>query len=149
MCPDHGKWDYKISHPASAGRKRKRMYSIDSYSADLPFSGYEQDRLSGECEMSDQRLVDEVGISFGVWQVTPGVFRSHWPSWEAFTILSGKGTLEDDQGQVHELVPGALVVIPPGSTGVWHIEETLRKTYMYAVGGGGRPGIPEGFQKVS
>lgn len=118
------------------------MYSISSLEAELPFSGYEEDRLSGECKMSDERLVDEVGISFGVWQVTPGEFRSHWPDWEAFTVLAGRGTLEDGEGTVHELVPGALIVIPPGSTGTWRIDETLRKTYMYAVGGGGRPGIP-------
>lgn len=121
------------------------MYSIESYAAELPFSGYEEDLISGECAMSDVRLVDEVDISFGVWQVTPGEFRSHWPSWEAFTVLSGKGTIEDGHGKVHQLVPGALVVIPAGSTGTWRIDETLRKTYMYAVGGGGRPGIPIGF----
>ena len=102
------------------------MYSIDSFEAELPFSGFEEDRISGECQMSDARLVDEVDISFGVWQVTTGEFRSHWPSWEAFTVLSGKGTLEDGKGVVHQLVPGALIVIPPGSTGTWRIEETLR-----------------------
>lgn len=121
------------------------MYSVNSFGAELPFSGYEQDRISGESKMSDTRLVDEVGISFGVWQVTAGDFRSHWPSWEAFTVLSGKGTLEDGDGTIHDLVPGALIVIPPGSTGIWRITETLRKTYMYAVGGGGRPGIPSDF----
>lgn len=121
------------------------MHSIASFEAQLPFSGYEQDRISGESRMSDTRLVDEADISFGIWEVTAGEFRSHWPTWEAFTVLSGRGTLEDGNGVVHALEPGALIVIPAGSTGTWRITETLRKTYMYPEGGGGLPGMP-GFR---
>lgn len=120
------------------------MFSIACNEATLPVTGYEQDRTSGECQISDTRLVDESGLSFGIWQVSPGEFTSHWPGWEAFTILSGKGVLEDGTGTVHELVPGALIVVPPGSTGTWRISETLRKTYVFPVGEGGRPGHPEG-----
>lgn len=39
------------------------MYSIAGNQAELPVTGYEQDRISGESLMSDTRLVDEVGIS--------------------------------------------------------------------------------------
>ena len=78
------------------------------------------------------------GHMLGVWQVSPGVFRSSWDDWEAFTIVSGRGTLTDGSGEEHELVAGALIIIPPGSTGTWHIQETIRKTYVYPTSSVGR-----------
>lgn len=107
------------------------MYSISSLDADLPVTGKEQDIIEGDCIISKQHLVDESGMSYGVWQVSPGTFRSYWEGWEAFTVLSGKGTLTDDAGTVHELKPGALIVVPPDSHGVWTVEETLRKTWVF------------------
>ncbi|MGB4137293.1 MAG: cupin domain-containing protein [Microbacterium sp.] len=114
------------------------MYSISGNAVDLAVTGHEQNRLRGECEISQTRLVDESGFSFGVWQVSPGVFTSEWEGWEAFTIIDGEGTLEDGDGVVHDLVPGALIVIPPGSTGTWRITRTLRKTYVFPADSVGR-----------
>lgn len=116
------------------------MYSINGNNADLPVTGHEEDRISGDCQVSKVRLLNGFDHCFGVWEVTPGEFRSHWPGFEAFTILSGRGTLEDGDGKVHDLVPGALVVIPPGSIGTWRVTETVRKTYVFPEGGAGRPG---------
>ena len=114
------------------------MYSILGSQLDLPVTGQEQDIVEGDCIISKQHLVDESGMSFGVRQVTPGTFRSYWEGWEAFTILSGKGTLTDDDGTAHVLEPGALIVVPPDSHGVWRIEETLRKTWVFPAGSVGR-----------
>lgn len=114
------------------------MYSTSGRTAQLEVTGVEQDRIDGQCEISQCRLVDESGFSFGLWQVSPGEFRSSWEGWEAFTIIDGEGTLEDGDGVVHNLVPGALIVIPPGSTGTWRVTETLRKTYVFPEGSVGR-----------
>lgn len=114
------------------------MLSVTAGRAAVVHTGFEKAILAGECAISQVGLGEVGGHKFGVWQVSPGEFTSTWDDWEAFTIVSGRGVLVDGTGTEHELVPGALVVIPPGSTGTWRISETLRKTYAYPANSVGR-----------
>ncbi|KAJ3548567.1 hypothetical protein NM208_g942 [Fusarium decemcellulare] len=107
------------------------MLSVQAGQAEVKHTGFEQNILEGECAISQVGLGEVSDHKFGVWQVSPGVFTSTWEDWEAFTIVSGRGTLVDGSGKEHVLVAGALVLIPPGSTGTWRIDETVRKTYVY------------------
>ena len=76
----------------------------------------------------------EIGnVRVGVWEVTPGKFEGHWTGedWEVFTVTAGYGTFTTDDGAVHELKPGALFMMTPGTHGVWDVKETLRKTFVF------------------
>ncbi len=114
------------------------MLSITAGEAMVEHTGYEKNIVSGECAISQLGLGEVGGHKFGVWQVSPGEFTSTWDDWEAFTIVSGRGVLVDGSGKEHSLVPGALIVIPPGTRGTWKISETLRKTYTYPAQSVGR-----------
>lgn len=118
--------------------KTSRMLSVTAGAAELAHTGHEQNIIEGECAISALPLGEVGGHKFGVWQVSPGTFTSRWDDWEAFTIVSGRGVLVDGTGAQHELVPGALIVIPPNSTGTWTITETLRKTFAYPAASVGR-----------
>lgn len=108
------------------------MKSVSSFDVDLLEDGYEKEILEGECRRS-RLLVGEIGANqFGIWEITPGKFTSTWERerWESFTVLSGFGTLTaHDDGTVHVLKPGVIVVVGPG-TATWDIRETLRKTWV-------------------
>lgn len=122
----------------SANASPVRMLSVTAGQANVVHTGFEKKKLSGECAISQIGLGEVGGHKFGVWQVSPGEFMSTWDDWEAFTIVSGRGVLIDGTGKEHSLVPGALIVIPPGSTGRWRISETIRKTYAYPADSVGR-----------
>ncbi|GAA2187300.1 hypothetical protein GCM10009786_11600 [Leucobacter alluvii] len=109
------------------------MYSIQGITAELKAAGTEQNVISGECKNSLLEMAQSPHMAFGIWEGTRGTWRSTWESWEFFTVLSGSGTLTDGEGHVHELVAGASVWIAEGSTGVWKVEKTLRKSYVIPV----------------
>lgn len=106
------------------------MFSVQSSLAKLEPAGVFERLLSGEGATFAHELATVEGVKAGVWEVTPGVFESDWDTWEIFTVTSGSGTLTDGNGNVHELVPGALVVVPPGSSATWDIKERLTKTFV-------------------
>lgn len=114
------------------------MISVSALQEELVHKGYEQQLHEGEGATSEFHLTEEGNMKFGIWEVTPGVFDSEWEDWESFTIIDGEGTLTDGNGVAHELRPGALIVIPPHSTGQWNITKTLRKTFVYPAGSVGR-----------
>ncbi len=106
------------------------MKSVSSFEVDLLDDGYEKDILEGECRRSRFVAGEIGGNQFGVWEITPGKFRATWEPgrWESFTVLSGFGTITDEDGTVHILKPGVIVVVGPG-TAIWDIRTTLRKTW--------------------
>jgi uncharacterized cupin superfamily protein len=107
------------------------MRSITGAEAPLQPSGYETAILSGECRNSLLPLAETERVSCGIWEATPGKWTSEWnDDWEFFTVLSGRGTLTDGLGSVHALEAGVSVWVPQGSTGVWEITETVRKSYV-------------------
>jgi uncharacterized protein len=67
----------------------------------------------------------------GIWEVTPGTFRSTRPGYdEICQILSGSATITEQDGSSFEIGPGSLFVTPAGWEGTWTIHETLRKMWV-------------------
>lgn len=74
--------------------------------------------------------------AYGVWEVTPGRFRAvASPRDEVVHILTGRGELHGSDGEVVELRPGAIVVIPAGFDGEWLVTETIRKAFVLTPAG--------------
>lgn len=69
-------------------------------------------------------------LEVGLWQVTPGRFRSKKVGiGETMTFLAGAGTLHHDAGGVSVIAPGVVVHLEPGWSGVWDVTETVTKSY--------------------
>jgi uncharacterized cupin superfamily protein len=66
----------------------------------------------------------------GVWESTPGVWRRQIVQAEFCVILEGRAVFAPDVGEPIALQGGDAVYFPADTTGVWHVEVTLRKTYL-------------------
>ena len=44
-------------------------------------------------------------------------------------FVAGRGTITDNDGIVSTIAPGVVMLCPDGWSGVWRVEETVRKTY--------------------
>jgi uncharacterized cupin superfamily protein len=67
----------------------------------------------------------------GIWEVTPGEFKSTRPGYdEICQILSGSGTITEADGSSFDIGPGTLFVTPAGWKGHWTIRETVRKMWV-------------------
>ncbi|WP_033287817.1 cupin domain-containing protein [Amycolatopsis jejuensis] len=75
-------------------------------------------------------LHKDSGGRSGVWECTPGRFASaRNGDTELMYFLAGAGTITTDDGQVHDIGPGVVLVAPDGWRGTWDIRETVRKVY--------------------
>jgi uncharacterized cupin superfamily protein len=107
------------------------MENVDIAALELKPLGVKATATEGSPADSCTEIIDDDHLDIGVWECTPGTFTSQWPDvLEVFTVLEGRGKLIDGSGTEHELRPGIMQVIPPGSTGTWVIEETIRKSYV-------------------
>lgn len=85
----------------------------------------------GQTESSRTVWESAEGIRSGVWEVTPGSFRSERPAYhEMCQIVSGSATIEEDDGTTFDVRPGSLFITPEGWTGRWTVHETLRKVWV-------------------
>ena len=85
----------------------------------------------GEPVESGRVLFEDALVEVGVWECTPGTFPSRRDGFrEAVTILKGRGTLRDADGNVTRFGPGSAIALPEGWVGEWEIEETVRKVYV-------------------
>ncbi|GAA1960461.1 cupin domain-containing protein [Kitasatospora viridis] len=64
----------------------------------------------------------------GIRQLTPGVL-SDVAADELFVVVSGRATIEIEDGPVLEVGPGDVCVLNAGDRTVWTVHETLRKAY--------------------
>lgn len=105
-------------------------YESDPLAAALTVMGPRTPVLEGSPVESVRVLHrDEAGRS-GIWECTPGRFTStRNGDSELMVFIAGRGTLTTNDGTVHALRPGVALVAPDGWSGVWHIEETVRKIY--------------------
>ncbi len=86
----------------------------------------------GQTEVS-LRLWAREGLKTGIWEVTPGTFKSTRPGYdEICQILSGTATITEADGSSFEVGPGSLFVTPAGWEGTWLIHNTLRKMWVVA-----------------
>ncbi|AXI78217.1 cupin domain-containing protein [Peterkaempfera bronchialis] len=74
-------------------------------------------------ESPDGRLVR------GIWQITPGVVTDTEAD-ELFVVVSGRATIEVEDGPVLEVGPGDAAVLRAGDRTRWTVHETLRKVYQ-------------------
>ncbi|MFG6446206.1 cupin domain-containing protein [Microbacterium sp. P07] len=74
---------------------------------------------------------DDRTIISGIWESEPGTSR-----WEFLTrgeivhILSGRMTVQQDDGAPVELTAGSAAFFPLGWTGEWTVIEPVRKFYV-------------------
>ncbi|MBG0831370.1 cupin domain-containing protein [Planomonospora sp. ID67723] len=64
----------------------------------------------------------------GIWQITPGVVTDTEAD-ELFVVISGRATIEIEDGPTLQVGPGDLVVLREGDRTTWTVHETLRKAY--------------------
>ena len=84
----------------------------------------------GQTEVS-LRLWARDDFKTGIWEVTPGTFKSTRPGYdEICQILSGTGTITEPDGTSFDIGPGTLFVTPAGWEGSWTIHETVRKMWV-------------------
>jgi len=86
--------------------------------------------LSGDPQTAELIVVEGDGLELGVWEVTPGVFRSTKNGiGEFMTILSGSGSITHADGRVDHLEAGTVIVLSDGADVVWTVTQTIRKVY--------------------
>jgi uncharacterized cupin superfamily protein len=67
--------------------------------------------------------------STGIREIDSGTFRTtQGPYLEFLHIVAGDATIVADDGEVHEIGPGAVVTLRPDWSGRWVVRETLRLT---------------------
>jgi uncharacterized cupin superfamily protein len=96
--------------------------------------------VSGEPRTASLVLHEQPGpertVERGVWEITPGVVTDVEAD-EMFVVLSGRATIEIQDGPTLEVGPGDVAVLPEGAVTRWTVHETLRKVYQLSY-------IPEG-----
>ncbi len=70
------------------------------------------------------------GVETGVWECTPGRWRRQIVQQEFCHIISGRCTFTPDGGEPMEIRGGDALMMPANTTGIWDIQETVRKTYV-------------------
>lgn len=102
-----------------------RLIVTDIHTADLEVDV----PVAGEPATSTTTLgaLGEVGV--GAWQIEPGTAADTEVD-ELFVVLSGRGTVEFEDGSTIDLAPGVVVRLRSGDTTRWEITEALRKVYV-------------------
>jgi uncharacterized protein len=109
---------------------------IESFALHVPDVELEPDPLdpaqilTGAPEVSGKVLWEsEDGRQLrGIWQITPGVVTDVEAD-ELFVVVSGRATVEIENGPTLQVGPGDLAVLREGDRTVWTVHETLRKVY--------------------
>lgn len=86
--------------------------------------------LSGDPVHSTWSLEETEGLYCGLWQSTPGKWRTRYSEWEYVYIHSGHSILTDANGVAIHLRAGDSYIIRPGFEGTWEVLETTLKDYV-------------------
>lgn len=96
--------------------------------------------VSGDPRTASVVLHEQAGaertVERGIWEISPGVVTDVEAD-EMFVVLSGRATIEIQDGPTLEVGPGDVAVLPEGAVTRWTVHETLRKVYQLSY-------IPEG-----
>ncbi|MGA7396757.1 MAG: cupin domain-containing protein [Solirubrobacterales bacterium] len=71
------------------------------------------------------------GSESGLWRCTPGTVTDTEVN-ESFLVLTGKGTLEFEDGRTIDLAPGVTVSFEGGEKTTWTVKETILKAFWIA-----------------
>ena len=86
--------------------------------------------VAGEPYESWRVISDDGRVELGVWEVTPGSFRGTCEGiYEQMHFVAGRGTITDADGVSTAIRPGVVMLCPDGWSGLWEVDETVRKTY--------------------
>lgn len=69
-------------------------------------------------------------VSTGLWECTPGVWRRQVLKQEFSHIVEGQGVFTPDGGAPVAFTAGDALYFPANTQGTWHIEKTVRKTFV-------------------
>ena len=79
----------------------------------------------------DIAQTDDGAVRSGVWEATPGAYRSiKGGTFEFCVILSGVSELTEDGFQPRRIAAGDAFVMHPGFVGTWRVIETTRKLWV-------------------
>jgi uncharacterized cupin superfamily protein len=70
------------------------------------------------------------GVETGIWECTPGRWRRQIVAQEFCHFIQGRCTFTPDDGETLTIEAGDALMLPANSTGIWDIQETVRKTYV-------------------
>ena len=73
---------------------------------------------------------DDGRFTVGLWTREPDTWAFERPYDEVALILEGRAELETDDGRVHPLAPGTVLITPNGAKGRWRIAEPLTKCFV-------------------
>jgi uncharacterized cupin superfamily protein len=107
-----------------------RYLDVDVFASELPRQRISADDTIDGFPTTGARLLGGVGnTEIGIHEITPGMARDVECD-EVFVVLSGRGSVEFQDGEVVPLSPGTVVRLHKGDRTIWHIAETLRKVYI-------------------
>lgn len=107
-----------------------RFLDADVFATDVPQQRIPAaETLDGFPKAGARTLAGIGGTEVGIWEITPGMARDVECD-EVFVVLSGRGSVEFEDGEVVPLAPGVVVKLAKGDKTIWHISETLRKVYI-------------------
>jgi uncharacterized cupin superfamily protein len=70
------------------------------------------------------------GVETGVWECSPGRWRRQIVQQEFCHFIAGRCTFTPDGGEPIEIRAGDALMMPANTTGIWDIQETVRKTFV-------------------
>ncbi|HQR28722.1 MAG TPA: cupin domain-containing protein [Nocardioides sp.] len=107
-----------------------RYVDVDVFSTELPRQRIPAEETIDGFPTAGARALAGVGSTeIGIYEISPGMARDVECD-EVFVVLSGRGSVEFEDGEVVPLAPGTVVRLHKGDKTIWHISETLRKVYI-------------------
>jgi uncharacterized cupin superfamily protein len=107
-----------------------RFLDADVFAAELPRQRIPSNEILDGFPTTGARALAGVGATeVGIQEMSPGMARDVECD-EVFVVLSGRGSVEFEDGEVVPLAPGTVVRLNKGDRTIWHISETLRKVYV-------------------
>ena len=76
------------------------------------------------------RLTGDPEPDVGIWECSPGRWRRQIKKAEFTYFLAGRCTFTADDGQELNIGAGDVLYWPANSTGLWDVQETVRKVYI-------------------
>lgn len=105
-------------------------YSIDTPSVALELTELDPEKVVlGRPRVGFTEVPAPEGLEVGIWEHTVGTSRDVEDD-EIFVVISGRGTLEVEDGPTLELKPGSLVRLEAGCRTTWIVHESLRKVWI-------------------
>jgi len=89
----------------------------------------ESDVVSGEVTTGETEVDTIAELAVGVWEHSVGTSTAT-EIYEVFVVISGRGRITDDEGNVIELAPGVVGVLSAGARTTWEITEPIRQVWI-------------------